>query len=375
MSLPGGTLRVLCLFTQVYANGGIQRFNQTLLNACETLDVQCDALALNDTQEGIAKKPRQRLLSVVGFSGDRKRFALAVSGALLRRRYDRVIIGHVNLLTLGVALTGFMGWRRPTILLIAHGIEVWSGLGRMRRFALSRVDRVLCVSRYTRERILQQARDLAPGRLQLFPNALADTWAVAASTPSANPVPRKFILSVTRLERSDRYKGIVPVIESLSMLDDATMHYCIVGQGDDLDFLRQVASRCGVGHRVHFLNHMSDAELIELYRQCTAFVLPSGNEGFGIVFLEAMYFGAPVIAAAEKGALDVVHHGKTGLLVRFGDAVAIKNAIERLQGEPDLCDRLRTAGRKTVTNRGEFTFARFTERCAHALGLTEGAGT
>jgi glycosyltransferase involved in cell wall biosynthesis len=231
------------------------------------------------------------------------------------------------------------------------------------------VDRILCVSRYTRQRIHEQAPDLAAQRLLLFPNALADTWDVATAASAASSPPRRFILSVTRLERSDRYKGIVPVIESLSMLDDATMHYCIVGQGNDLDFLRQVASRCGVRDRVHFLDRMSDGDLMQLYRQCTAFVLPSANEGFGIVFLEAMYFGAPVIAAAEKGALDVVQDQETGLLVRFGDAVAIKNAIQRLQKEPELRDRLRAAGRATVTNRGEFTFTRFTERCAKALEL------
>jgi len=54
------------------------------------------------------------------------------------------------------------------------------------------------------------------------------------------------------------------------------------------------------------------------------FVLPSGKEGFGIVFLEAMFFGAAVIAASEKGALDVIQDGETGLLVRFGDTVALR---------------------------------------------------
>jgi len=371
MSPPGGTLRVLCLFTQVYANGGIQRFNQTLLNACETLHLQCDALSLNDTQNSIAQRPKRPGLSVFGFSGDRIGFTLAVVRALLRHRYDRVIVGHINLLTLCVMVATPLPWRRPIVLLVAHGIEVWSGIGWRRRLALSHVDRILCVSRYTRQRILEQVQDLAAQRLELFPNAIADTWGVAAAATAASPPARRFILSVTRLERSDRYKGIVPVIESLSMLDDATMHYCIVGQGNDLDFLQQVAGRCGVRDRVHFLDRMSDADLIELYRQCTAFVLPSANEGFGIVFLEAMYFGAPVIAAAEKGALDVVQDQETGLLVRFGDAVAIKNAIERLQGEPELRDRLRTAGRASVTNRGEFTFTRFTERCAQALELAE----
>jgi glycosyltransferase involved in cell wall biosynthesis len=155
------------------------------------------------------------------------------------------------------------------------------------------------------------------------------------------------------------------------MLEDSSMHYCVIGHGDDLPFLQRVAERSGIAHRVHFLDGVSDAELITLYGRCAAFVLPSGKEGFGIVFLEAMYFGAPVIAAAAKGALDVVQDGETGLLVRFGDSMALKEAIERLQGDPALRERVIRRGRAAVTEGGPFTFARFAKRYAQVLGMAE----
>jgi glycosyltransferase involved in cell wall biosynthesis len=99
-------------------------------------------------------------------------------------------------------------------------------------------------------------------------------------------------------------------------------------------------------------------------------VLPSGKEGFGIVFLEAMYFGAPVIAASEKGALDVIRDGETGLLVRFGDSIALKKAIERLRDDAALRERLRERGRATVIGDGEFTFRRFSIRTADIFSPT-----
>jgi glycosyltransferase involved in cell wall biosynthesis len=136
-------------------------------------------------------------------------------------------------------------------------------------------------------------------------------------------------------------------------------------------FLRLVAARCGVAQRVHFLQGISDAQLVKMYSQCKAFVLPSGKEGFGIVFLEAMYFGAPVIAAAEKGALDVVKDGDTGLLVRFGDSMSIKRAIDRLSGDAALREHLRERGRSTVVGDGEFTFAHFTRRTATIFSPNE----
>jgi glycosyltransferase involved in cell wall biosynthesis len=256
-------------------------------------------------------------------------------------------------------------------MLIAHGIEVWNGIGSARRYALSRIAKILCVSRYTRQRILDQAPALAPNRLTIFPNALAGTWDRVVPLAFARSAPCRFILSVTRLERGDRYKGIATVIEAFSMLEDDSLQYFIVGHGNDLSFLQLVAERCGVNNRVHFMRGVGDSELVSLYQQCEAFVLPSGKEGFGIVFLEAMFFGAPVIAAREKGAIDVVQDGITGLTVRFGDTVAIKEAIERIVSDSELRERLRASGRSMVVEDGPFTFSRFTRRCAEVFEMVD----
>jgi phosphatidylinositol alpha-1,6-mannosyltransferase len=365
--------RMLFLFTEVFANGGIQRFNQTILDACSLLGTDCRVLSLNDSPVSIAKHPQQRRISVAGFSGNRRQFALAVARALLRDRYDLLLVGHINFLTLATAILMLRPLHRARTMLIAHGIEVWSGLGRRRRHALRRIDHILCVSRYTRQRILDQATNLNPEQLIIFPNALAATWGQVVPAASPRPLPARFILSVTRLEWGDRYKGIATVIEAFGMLADESMHYLIIGHGNDLPFLELVARRCAVGHRVHFMRGVSDAELIELYQRCEVFVLPSGKEGFGIVFLEAMFFGAPVIAAGEKGALDVVRDGDTGLSIRFGDTIAIKEAIERIASNPELRERLRAHGRAQVVEGGPFTFACFTHRCAEVFDIADTA--
>jgi glycosyltransferase involved in cell wall biosynthesis len=369
-AVPSPPKRLLFLTTEVFANGGIQRFNQTMIAAYGGCHVTCRVLSLNDGRGRSTTAASYANTTVTGFSGRRALFALGVARALWASHFDWVLIGHINLLGLVVAALTLKLFKRDTpIVLIAHGIEVWTGVGRLRRFALSRTRKILCVSRYTRQRILDQAPRILPERLIVYPNALAETWRTTTRDEPLQRMPDRFILSVTRLEKGDRYKGIVTVIEALSMLNDDGMHYCIVGRGDDLSFLQQVAVRCGVRHRVHFMRDAKDAELIAYYEQCAAFVLPSGNEGFGIVFLEAMYFGAPVIAARKKGALDVIRDEETGLLVRFGDCIAVKNAIERLESDFGLRERLRAAARATVVERGPFTFAHFTERCADVFEL------
>jgi glycosyltransferase involved in cell wall biosynthesis len=365
--------RALVLLTQTYVDGGIQRFNRTFLLACDRLGVACDVCSLADTDDSRTRWTEPSSAKIRVFNHDKVRFALVVSAALLRGGYDFVVIGHVNLLALtaiGVSARPRAGTR---VLLIAHGIEVWTGMATWRcKLAIRAVDLILSVSRYTRDTILQQIPQLPEGRFALFPNALSESWverfqSPAADVPASVPVP--FLLSVTRLARGDRDKRLDTVIEALAMLADTSVHYVIAGEGDDADFLRAIAARSGLTDRVHFLGAVSDAKLVSLYRNCSAFVLPSGKEGFGIVFLEAMFFGAPVIAANAKGAVDAVCNEKTGLLVPYGDTSALKTAIERVLADSALCDRLRAAGRASVVAEGPFTFNAYVARLAKVFDV------
>jgi glycosyltransferase involved in cell wall biosynthesis len=237
---------------------------------------------------------------------------------------------------------------------------------------MGKLDLILSVSRYTRDRIRAQRPELGDERYTIFPNALSETWSNrfggSGPAPVAAPLPRRFLLSVTRLARGDRYKGLTTVIETLAMLDDTSLHYVIAGRGEDQSFLEGIAHRFRLEGRVHFVGAVSDEELAQLYTQCAAFVLPSGKEGFGIVFLEAMFFGAPVIAAREKGTVDVVQQEHTGLLVPYGDTIALAAAITRILRDNSLRARLRKNGRESVNVDGAFSFDAYVERLGKLYG-------
>lgn len=356
------------IVSQVCADGGIQRFNRTFVAACDHLGLKCDVLSLRDSEESRDRWQPPAGTNVALFGHNKVRFALAVTEKVLRGGYDFIIIGHINILTLVVGAT--MLRKSARTILIAHGIEVWSGIVGLRRRALRTVDLTLCVSRYTRGALKQQAPELLDERLSIFPNALSESWTEQFATAGfARPkgVPSRYLLSVTRLDRGDRYKGIITVLEALAMLEDVTLHYVIAGTGDDLPLLKQVARRLDIADRVHFIGAVSDADLAYLYRSCVAFVLPSGKEGFGIVYLEAMYFGACVIAAREKGVVDVVHHNETGLLIPYGDTAALRKSLDHLVSDARLRERLRAAGRATVVGNGAFTFSAYVARLAEVL--------
>jgi phosphatidylinositol alpha-1,6-mannosyltransferase len=365
------SVRALFVASETYAAGGIQRFNRTFLTACSALGVSCDVVSLADGADARERWTAPASVRIRVYGHQRIRFSLASASRIRHGRYDIVFVAHINLLRMVGHATRFQRVK-PRIILIAHGIEVWDGLVGGRRRALRIVDSVFCVSHYTRQAIQAQAPELPDERFVIFPNALSETWrkngGQPASTELTQRLPDKFLLAVSRLDRGERYKGIVTVIETLPMIDPS-VHYVIAGHGNDMEFIEQVVSRCGVSSRVHFLGAVTDADLAALYRRCLAFVLPSGKEGFGIVFLEAMYFGACVIAAAEKGALDVVQNEATGLLVPYGDTVALKEAIARIVRDPVFRERLAAAGHETVVGEGPFTFRSYVTRLASLLNV------
>jgi phosphatidyl-myo-inositol dimannoside synthase len=362
--------RALVLVSEIYADGGIQRFNRTLVTALSRLGIKCQVLSLGDAAHPVTLWSPPALIAIETFERDKPRFALQALTAIVRGGLDFVIVGHINLLELVVAARHLQ--RSAQTLLIAHGIDVWTGIVGRRRRALARVDRILCVSAYTRDEIRRQAPEVPLERFSVFHNALSESWSEqlgGMGRARLAGVPERYILSVTRFDRGDRYKGIVSVLEGLSMLEDSSLNYVLAGRGNDAPFLQRVAAQFGVADRVHFLGGVSDVELAALYRHCLAFVLPSGKEGFGIVFLEAMFFGACVIAAREKGTLDVVRDGENGLLVPFGDVVALRRAVDRVIADEVLRERLCAGGLACVAGDGPFTFRSYLERLAAVLGV------
>jgi glycosyltransferase involved in cell wall biosynthesis len=111
---------------------------------------------------------------------------------------------------------------------------------------------------------------------------------------------------------------------------------------------KELAEKLGVGDHVRFLGHLSRAELVESYRACDAFVLPSDYEAFGIVLLEAMACGKPCVATRVGGVQDVIRDKETGLLVEFGDKEALKEALTSLLGDHTARRELGGAARQSV---------------------------
>lgn len=123
----------------------------------------------------------------------------------------------------------------------------------------------------------------------------------------------------------------------------------VAGQGPLAPALKALAQELGVGESVRFLGQVSPIQ--RAIERAAVVVVPSMGEGFGMVALEAMERGRPVIAAEIGGLGELVRDGETGLLVPPGDAGALRDAIVRVAGDLDLARAMGEAGRRRALSR------------------------
>jgi glycosyltransferase involved in cell wall biosynthesis len=368
-------MRILFVCTAYAGHGGIQRFNRNLAQALCDLNAELDIVSVNDPPLPAARSAR---IHIHGANTGQLRWAAQVLWLLSTRRYDRCICGHVHLAPAFSFLLQVFGYAPQRRILILHGIEVWNRITGVRRRGARAFGRILAVSRYTARSFLEQVSGFPAEAVSIFPNTLSpDLLALEAEAGPPEPTGSNEyatvagstaapcrLLSVTRLARSERDKGILDVLAAVASLPaTVSVFYTVVGDGDDRDFLEARARDLGISDRVRFAGPLLDRDLWSVYENTDVFILPSRKEGFGIVFLEAMRFGLPVIGACEKGAMDVIRQNINGLLVRYGDAPAIAVAIMDLAADGALRRRLGDAGQAQVMAGGEFSVEAFHARC------------
>lgn len=130
-------------------------------------------------------------------------------------------------------------------------------------------------------------------------------------------------------------------------MDDITL--LMIGSGEMLPFLKAQAKFLGIAERVRFMGYAPNELLPKLYAIADVFALPSTtSEAFGIVVLEAMASGVPVVATTVGGIPEVVQKSGSGLLVPPGDEVALGRAIMKILADEDFARKLGEAGRRAV---------------------------
>jgi glycosyltransferase involved in cell wall biosynthesis len=165
------------------------------------------------------------------------------------------------------------------------------------------------------------------------------------------PLGARALLLVARLDPREGGKGHAELIAVLPRLLEhfPDVQLVFAGPGSGREPLEQQARQSGVAHAVFFPGRVEGRTLNDLYRQCYAFVMPSRQEGFGLVYLEAMSFAKPCLGCFDDGAEDVVVDGETGRLIHDPrDPQELLGALRSLLENPARAARLGENGRRRL---------------------------
>lgn len=357
--------RIIGLFPELLGFGGIQEACRLTAAALEETAGRNKSfryfLSLNDPPGPQTLHVGERDLAFRGFGRAKMRFAL--SAVAQARFFAQSGAGVVLALHPHLALpASWMKGLSPHLktIVMSHGVEVWKPLTALRRRALLNADLVLAPSRYTAQK-LAEMQHVPEEKIRVLAWPMNPTFLQMADAPGELPLPRSFpqgriILTVGRWAASERYKGADELIHATAQLrlTNLGLHLVVVGDGDDLPRLQKLVGDLNVTDCVHFLKNLSRQEIAACYSRADVFALPSTGEGFGFVFLEAMAFAKPVVAATYGGTTDLVEDGVNGLLVPPRDPRRLVQALGCLLSDESRRAALGRCGGEIVRHKYRF---------------------
>ncbi len=272
-----------------------------------------------------------------GFGTNKVKFIYAA----LRKgiKCDVVILSHINLLLVGWLIKKISPATK--IILFAHGIEIWGPVNRRKKIMLHCCDEIISVSNFTRAKI-RERHHIPENKCRVLNNCL-DPFLPIGKDISANKDLRnryglknedQVLFTLTRLSSKERYKGYDKVLQAIVSLKEKypRIHYLVGGSYDKNEkiYLDNMINRLSLNEQVTIAGFIPDEDLVAYFSMADIYVMPSMKEGFGIVFIEAMYYGLPVIAGNKDGSVDALCNGELGLLVDPLDVTAIQEAVEKI---------------------------------------------
>ena len=236
-----------------------------------------------------------------------------------------------------------------------YAVSTWA-----ERLAVERAERVIAVSSQMRADILAHF-DVAPERVVVIHNGVdaeAFRRTEAREALARHRVREPYVLFVGRISEQ---KGIFQLLEAArSLPDEVTLVLC-ASSPDTPELAARLEAAVAGRPRVQWINAMLPVpEVAQLYSHAAVFACPSVYEPFGLINLEAMACGTPVVASRVGGIPEVVVDGETGWLVPPGDPSALAQALRGALADPARARRMGEAGRRRVE--GHFSWDRIAER-------------
>lgn len=325
----------------------------------------------------VLHEPYRNEHNTIAYGGWRWPMAFNIITALATKRL--VVFDHVHLAAPLAAAANLSRRLRAKTVIFAHGSESWKRVKPISVRAFRSADLVLANSHYTFSHMSETFNGFQG---QVCPLGLPSQFPFTHSRPQRStlrPVlvaadgsrrqlgPRAMLL-VGRMEASEREKGhreLIAVLPKVrAKVPEAELLF--VGGGCDAEEIGRIATTSPVASSIFLPGEVNDSLLRELYAAAYAFVMPSRQEGFGLVYLEAMNYALPCLACHDDGGADVVVDGVTGILVQQPiDKIQLTENIIALLSDPGRARAMGIAGWRRL--RSEFTSDAHKERVLDAL--------
>jgi phosphatidylinositol alpha-1,6-mannosyltransferase len=330
--------RIVLFTLQTFSTtGGIQKMTRTLANSLQkittTYNWDFKLWSVYDKDQDLMPQ----YLSPEKFKGfNVKHNAFVLKATKVVNSADVIIISHVNLAIIG--LIAKLINPKCQLWLIAHGIEVWRPLSRARKMFLKKCDKIVCVSDFTRQEMISN-HGVSPDKCVVLNNALDPFMTPPANFKKPGHLQQKYklddndiiLFTLTRLAITEQYKGYEQVIKVLARLKTKipSLKYILSGQYDAQEGARikQMLKQHQVEDMVILTGFVAEKELTDHFLLADLFVLPSKKEGFGIVFIEALSCGLPVICGNVDGSLDAIRNGELGKAINPDNLDELETAL------------------------------------------------
>jgi phosphatidylinositol alpha-1,6-mannosyltransferase len=333
--------KILLVTLQTFSTtGGIQKMTRTLGHALNQVALKnswnFDMYSAYDANQDLMQQylPTE---SFKGFSANRSVFAIkAVKKGI---KTEVVILTHINLAVVGLIIKKINP--KCQVWLIAHGIEVWRPLSFLQRGLLNACDKIICVSNFTKEKMLS-LHNSNPNKYTVLNNAVDPFMPLPSAfvkpahllskhnLTADNPI----IYTLTRLANSEQYKGHDQVIKIFGKIRSRFpgVKYILSGQYDSTEEIRikKLIASVGAEDDIILTGFIAEKDIPDYFLLADVFVLPSKKEGFGIVFIEALACGLPVICGNSDGSIDAIRNGELGLAIDTDDLNELEQAINNV---------------------------------------------
>ncbi len=315
--------------------GGLEKFNRCFMKAIDELGTELNytsnAASLYDTAANEQYYPAKQ------YKGFNQSLTLFVPTAIFTGfSKDLIILGHINLAVIGWVIKTIAPSKK--LMVICHGIEVWQPVTGIKKKMLQKADRVLAVSEYTKQQIVDK-QGLPADKVSVFHNTIDPFFDFPQQFAKDKELMARYNIAETdyvvytlcRLSSKEQYKGYDAVIKAMAKLvvKYPNTKYLLAGKYDEVEKARldKLIADNALQSNIIFAGYITDEEVTKHYQLGDVFIMPSKGEGFGIVFIEAMACGRNVIAGNADGSKDALRNGELGVILDADDVDAIATAI------------------------------------------------